>query len=145
MFNISSNFTSAPVANSPYILESGTLAAQSFRVVNIKENSKKTFAVSAVIHNSGKYAAVEDGEQLPAKNINLLTSLLPSPQIVDGSDGTKAIQEIIVLNNNRPVPKLFIDWEGVEGAAGYQLIYTKDDENPVVVNTQQSEFEILPS
>ena len=143
--NVSSNFTSAPVLNSPYILESGTLAAQSFRIINIKENNNKTFAISAVIHNSGKYAAVEDGEQLPAKNINLLTSLLPSPQIVDGSDGTKAIQEIIVLNNNRPVPKLFIDWEGVEGAAGYQLIYTKDDENPIVVNTQQSEFEILPS
>ena len=143
--NVSSNFTSAPVANSPYILESGTVAAQSFRIVNIKENTKKTFAVSAVIHNSGKYAAVEDGEQLPTKNINLITSLLPSPQIVDGSDGTKAIQEIIILNNNRPVPKLFIDWQGVEGASGYQLIYTKDDENPVVVNTQQSEFEILPS
>ena len=145
VINLSSNFTSAPVANSPYILESGTLAAQSFRVINIKENAKKTFSITAVEHNSGKYAAVEDGEQLPTKNINLLTSLLPSPQIVDGSDGTKAIQEIIILNNNRPVPKLFIDWQGVEGASGYQLIYTKDDENPVVVNTQQSEFEILPS
>ena len=143
--NVSSNFTSAPVQNSPYIIESGTVAAQTFRIVNIKENINKTFAISAVIHNSGKYAAVEDGEQLPVKNINLLTSLLPSPQIVDASDGTKAIQEIIILNNNRPVPKLFIDWQGVEGASGYQLIYTKDDENPVVVNTQQSEFEILPS
>ena len=70
---------------------------------------------------------------------------MPSPQIIDGADGTKAIEEKIILNNNRPVPKLFIDWQGVEGASSYQLIYTKDDENPVVVNTQQSEFEILPS
>ena len=143
--NVSSNFTSAPVENSPFILESGDFSAQSFRILNIKENLKKTFTITAVEHNAGKYAAVEDGEQLPAKNINLLFSLLPSPQIVDAPDGTKAIQEIIVLNNNRPVPKLFIDWQGVEGAAKYQLIYTKDDENPVVVETQQSEFEILPS
>ena len=70
---------------------------------------------------------------------------MPSPQIIDGSDGTKAIQEIIVLNNNRPVPKLFIDWQSVEGASFYQLIYTKDNENPVVINTQESEVEILPS
>ena len=74
-----------------------------------------------------------------------MISILPSPQIIDGSDGSKAIQEIIILNNNRPVPKLFIDWKSVEGASGYQLIYTKDDENPVVVNTQGSEHEILPS
>ena len=145
LINVSSNFTSAPVENSPYILESGEIAVQAFRVVNIKENTKKTFTITAVNYNEGKYAAVEDGEQLPTKNINILTSLLPSPQIVNGSDGTKAIQEIIVLNNNRPVPKLFIDWESVEGASGYQLIYIKDNENPVVINTQESEFEILPS
>ena len=74
-----------------------------------------------------------------------MTSLLPSPQITNAPDGSKAIEERIVLVNNRPVPKLFIDWQSVEGASGYQLIYTKDDENPIVVNTQQSEFEILPS
>jgi len=145
LVNVSSNFTSAPVENSPYILESGDLKVQAFRVTNIKENAKKTFTIAAVNFNEGKYAAVEDGEQLPAKNINIITSLLPSPQIKSGSDGTEAIQEIIVINNNRPVPKLFIDWQSVEGASGYQLIYTKDNENPVVINTRESEVEILPS
>jgi len=143
--NTSSNFSSAPVLNSPYILESGSLSVLSYRVLNVKENDKKTFSVVAVIHNSGKYQAVEDGEQLPVKNVNLLTSLLPSPLIIDGADGSKAIEEKIVLNNNRPVPKLFIDWQTVEGASGYQLIYRKDNENPVVITTQQSEHEILPS
>ena len=145
LVNVSSNFTSAPVENSPYILESGEIDAQAFRVVNIKENRKKTYTITAINFNEGKYASVEDGEQLPVKNFNIVTSLLPSPQIVDGSDGTKAIQEIVVLNNNRPVPKLFIDWQSVEGASSYQLIYIKDDENPVVLNTQGSEYEILPS
>ena len=143
--NVSSNFSSAPILNSPYILESGSLSVRSYRVLNVKENDKKTFSVVAVIHNAAKYEAVEDGEQLPIKNINLLTSLLPSPLIIDRADGSKAIEEKIVLNNNRPVPKLFIDWQTVEGASGYQLIYRKDNENPVVVTTQQSEHEILPS
>ena len=142
---VDANFTSAPVENSPFVLESGDLQLQSFRIINIKENSQKTYTITAINHSAGKYAAVEDGEQLPAKNINLLSSILPSPQINDRADGAKAIEEKIVLNNNRPVPKLFIDWQSVNGAAGYQLVYTKDDENPVVVNTQQSEFEILPS
>tara|TARA_Y100001972_G_scaffold121637_1_gene165977 strand:+ start:486 stop:3896 length:3411 start_codon:yes stop_codon:yes gene_type:complete len=143
--NVLNNFSQVPVENSPYILESGTFSVQSFRVINIKENAKKTFSITAINHNPNKYEAVEDDEQLPVKNINLLTSLLPSPQIIDSPDGTKAIQEKIILNNNRPVPKLFIDWESVEGASGYQLIYRKDDENPVLETTQQSEFEILPS
>ena len=142
---VDSNFTSAPVENSPFILESGDLEVQTFRVINIKENKQKTYTITAVNYSSAKYAAVEDGEQLPTKNINILTSILPSPQIVNASDGTKAIQEVIILNNNRPVPKLFIDWQSVEGASLYQLIYTKDDENPVIINTQESEFEILPS
>ena len=145
LVNVSSNFTSAPVENSPYILESGDIAVQAFKVTDIKENVKKTFTIAGINFNEGKYSAVEDGGQLPAKNINIITSLLPSPQIMNGSDGTKAIQEIIVLNNNRPVPKLFIDWQSVEGASSYQLIYTKDNENPVVINTQESEVEILPS
>ena len=143
--NVSSNFSQVPVENSPFLIEHGTFDAQSFRVVNIKENPRKTFTITAVEHNAGKYAAVEDGTQLPTKNFTILTELLPPPKIIDFEDGTKAIQEIIVLNNNRPVPKLFIDWENVEGASGYQLIYTKDDENPIVINTQQSEVEILPS
>jgi len=147
IINVSSNYsaTNLPVENSPYILNSATLNVQAFKVINIKENNKKTFTVTAINFNEGKYAAIEDGEQLPVKNINIITAILPSPQIIDASDGTKAIQEIIILNNNRPVPKLFIDWESVEGASGYQLVYTKDDENPVVINTQQSEHEVLPS
>jgi len=145
LVNVSSNFTSAPVENSPYILESGEIAVQAFRVVNIKENTKKTFTITAVNYNENKYLAVEDGEQLPTKNINILTSLLPSPQIIDGSDGTKAIKEEIIKLDGRPVPKLFIDWESVEGASSYELIYIKDDENPNVKVLQESEFEILPS
>ena len=145
--NITPNFSSnnLPVNNSPFIINSAAVNVQAFRIVNIKEEKNKTYTVSAVNFNEGKYAAIEDGEQLPAKNINVVSGLLPSPQIIDNPDGTKAIQEIIVLNNNRPVPKLFIDWESVTGASGYQLVYTKDDENPIVVNTQQSEFEVLPS
>ena len=142
---VSENFTSAPLENSPFILESGETPVKAYKVVNIKENTKKTFSITALNFNEGKYAAVEDGEQLPVKNINIITSLLPSPQIIDKSDGTKAIQEIIDKINNRPVPKLFIDWQSVEGASGYQLIYTKDNENPKVINTQESEVEILPS
>lgn len=142
---VSENFTSAPVLNSPFILESGEVPVQAFSVVNIKESTKKTYTITAINFNENKYIEVEDGTQLPAKNISILTSLLPSPQIINGADGSKAIIESIIKVDGRPVPKLFIDWQSVEGASGYELIYIKDDENPVSLFKQLSEHTIIPS
>lgn len=41
--NVSSNFTSAPVSNSPFILESGEIDVQAFRIVDIKKIEKNIF------------------------------------------------------------------------------------------------------
>tara|TARA_R100000353_G_scaffold33910_3_gene27176 strand:- start:4272 stop:7844 length:3573 start_codon:yes stop_codon:yes gene_type:complete len=142
---ISGNFTSAPVLNSPFILESGEVPVQAFKVVSIKENKNKTYTITGINFNESKYAAVEDGTPLTFKNFNLTTSILPSPQITEDIENRKAIEETIVINNNRPVPKLFIDWQSVDGASGYEVVYIKDDENPVVEVTQESSLEILPS
>jgi predicted phage tail protein len=142
---VSGNFTSAPLVNSPFILESGQIPVQAFSVINIKENTKKTYTITAINFNENKYLEVEDGTQLPEKNISILTSLLPSPQIINGTDGSKAIIESIIKVDGRPVPKLFIDWQSVEGASGYELIYIKDDENPVSLFKQLSEHTIIPS
>ena len=136
--NVSSAFTSAPVANSPYIFESGDFAVTTWRVSNIKENANHTYTVTALQHNQGKYAAVEDGEQLEAKNTNILTSILSPPTSL-------TVEEKIVIINNKAVPKVFIDWEPVTGASGYTLQYRRDDDNFTQVNTQESSFEIIQS
>ncbi len=134
--NVSSAFSSAPVVNSPYIFESASLSVTNWRVINIKETAKKTYAITALSHNQDKYAAVEDGEQLPARNVNLLTSILPAPSSVN-------LEEKIVVINNRAVPKVFIDWQPVAGASSYILQYRRDDDNFSSVTTQESEYEIV--
>ena len=136
--NVSSAFSSAPVVNSPYIFESASLSVTNWRVINIKETAKKTYAVTALSHNQGKYAAVEDGEPLPSRNTNLLISILPSPSGL-------TLEEKIVVINNRAVPKVFIDWQAVEGASGYSLQYRRDGDNFTLVNTQETTFEIIQS
>ena len=134
--NVSSAFSSAPVVNSPYIFESASLSVTNWRVINIKETAKRTYAVTALSHNQGKYAAVEDGEQLPSRNTNLLISILPSPSGL-------TLEEKIVVINNRAVPKVFIDWQAVDGASGYSLQYRRDGDNFTLVNTQETTFEII--
>ena len=134
--NVSSAFSSAPVVNSPYIFESGSLSVTNWRVINIKETAKKTYAITALSHNQDKYAAVEDGEQLPARNVSLLTAILSPPSGL-------TLEEKIVVINNRAVPKVFIDWQAVDGASGYTLQYRRDGDNFTLVNTQETTFEIV--
>ena len=138
-FNGSTNhFSSAPVINSPFILESESLSVTNWRVVNIKETAKKTYAITALSHNQGKYNAVEIDDPLPTKPTNLLTSILASPSGV-------TLKEEIVVINNRAVPKVFIDWQAVDGASSYILQYRRDGDNFTLVNTQETTFEIVQS
>ena len=134
--NISGSFSSAPVVNSPYIFESASLSVTNWRVVNIKETVRKTYTISALSHNQGKYAAVEDGETLPARTVNLLVSRLAPPAGL-------TLEEKIVVINNRAVPKVFIDWQAVAGASGYSLQYRRDGDNFTLVSTQETSFEII--
>ena len=143
---ITPDFSQIPVTNSPFILENDTFDAQSFRIVDIKENSNKTFNINAVTYIQSKYAAVEEGIALPTLQTNVLTSIPQSPNINDSEiNGELAIQEKIEIEKGRPMAKLYIDWEDIDGAIGYQLIYTKDNENPQIINTAQSEHVILGS
>ena len=131
------NFSSEPVANSPYILESGSLKSQVFKVTSIKENKDRTYTVSCIEHDFTKYQALQI--PLPAladRNISLLTAILPSPAGV-------TVKESIVVINNRAVPKLFIDWQDVTGASAYFLQYKHQNDNFTSINTQQSEVEIF--
>ncbi len=134
--NISGSFSSAPVVNSPYIFESASLSVTNWRVVNIKETNKKTYVITALSHNQGKYAAVEDGETLPARTVNLLVSRLAPPAGL-------TLEEKIVVINNRAVAKVFIDWQAVDGASSYDLQYRRDGDEFTLVNTQASSLEIV--
>ena len=112
-----------------------------YTVINIKETDKKTYVITALNYDRNKYAAVEDPEDLlPEKNINILRKRLDPPNIP--ADG---IKEEIFEERNEAVSRLVIDWEPVDGAATYQVVYTKDDENPESRYTTNSRIEIVPS
>ena len=147
IIKVAPNFSSAPVVNSPFVLEEPTtstvegLEMATYTVINIKETDKKTYVITALNYDRNKYAAVEDPEDLlPEKNINILRKRLDPPNIP--ADG---IKEEIFEERNEAVSRLVIDWEPVDGAATYQVVYTKDDENPESRYTTNSRIEIVPS
>jgi len=140
------HFTSAPVENSPYLLEAANAPALPFRVVDIKENKNKTYTISSVNYNPNKYNVVDnEGLSLPTKpSILSVTPLLDPPSLIQDNSNKNSIEEKIISDSKgRPISKLFIDWQPVAGASGYHLIYRRDREDPKIVKTQLTEHEVI--
>ena len=138
------SFSSAPVANSPFVIEEENFKATSWKIINIKETEKRTYVINAVKHHQAKYNEVEgtNSSNLPTRvNTNVLFRGLEPPTIA-------TVEEKIIVINNRAVPKIFIDWPTVDKASSYILQYRRGDtngnkDNYASVSTQQSHFEIV--
>ena len=142
---VSSAFSAAPNEHAPYILETSNLQTSTWRVVSVKENEDKTFSITALSHDSDKYAFVEDGTAMPTRTISTLTTVLNKPEGL-------SVTENIVLINNKAVSKLIIDWQTQSGASKYEVQYRFADgefkkietltSNAEIFNTDSGEYEI---
>lgn len=135
---VSSAFSTAPNEHAPYILETTNLQTTTWRVISVKENEDKTFAITALSHDSGKYAFVEDGTTMPTRTINTLTTVL-NP--VEGLQ----VSEKIVTINNKAISKLILDWQTQSGASKYEVQYRFANGDFKKIETLSSDAEIFNS
>ncbi len=135
---VSSAFSTAPNEHAPYILETSNLQTTTWRVISVKENEDKTFSITALSHDSGKYAFVEDGTTMPTRNITILTTVL-NP--VEGLQ----VSEKIVTINNKAISKLILDWQTQSGASKYEVQYRFANGDFKKIETLSSDAEIFNS
>jgi len=133
---VSSAFSSTPPSNSVWVIENTTVQLQTFRVIGVTEVDQLAYQITAVAHNSSKYANVEDGTALATRTITTLTSIKPSPSNLQGSE------QIVVLNN-RAVSKLFIQWQPVAGVTEYMVQYRFQNENFISERITRPDFTIF--
>jgi len=133
---VSSAFSSTPPSNSVWVIENTTVQLQTFRVIGVTEVNQLAYQITAVAHNSSKYANVEDGTALAARTITTLTSIKPSPSNLQSSE------QIVVLNN-RAVSKLFIQWQPVAGVTEYMVQYRFQNENFISERITRPDFTIF--
>ena len=133
---VSSAYSSTPPSNSVWVIENTTVQLQTFRVIGVTEVSQLAYQITAVAHNSSKYANVEDGTALASRTITTLTSIKPSPSNLQGSE------QIVVLNN-RAVSKLFIQWQPVSGVTEYMVQYRFQNENFISERITRPDFTIF--
>ncbi len=135
VITVSSAFSSAPNANSIWILQNTTLQTTTWRVISVTE-SKDNYAVVGTAYNSGKFAFIEDGSPLPVRNVSILNELKDAPANLTAS------QQFYVEDEKAKV-KIILDFEGVQGVSQYKVQYRKDNGNFTTVTINRTDFEIF--
>jgi len=108
-------FSSAPAAQTIYMVETSTVEAATYRVISVTEEGE-TYKITALEHNSSKYGFVEDGLALQPRDITALNQTPTAPSGIN-------VDEKLVESGNRVTTEIEISWSNVDGATGYQVSY----------------------
>nr|BAR22111.1 phage tail protein [uncultured Mediterranean phage uvMED] len=135
VITVSSAFSSAPNANSIWILQNTTLQTTTWRIVSVTE-SEDNYSVVATAYNSGKFAFIEDGSTLPVRNVSILNELKDAPS------NLSAVEQFYVESEKAKV-KIIVDFEGVQGVSQYKVQYRKDGGNFTTATINRTDFEIF--
>ena len=135
-----STFTTAPQANSVFVVENTSIALALFRVLSVKENTEtKTYAVNAITYHADKYDFIETFEtdlSLQTAQTTVLNQIIDAPQDL-------SIQEEIYAENGQLKSKITLSWQPVLGATGYKVNIFPPEQDFIEINTQSTTVDIL--
>ena len=134
VITVSSAFSSAPNANSVWVLQNDTLQTSTWRVISVSETESQ-YAIVGTSYNTGKFAFIEDGTALPERKVTTLVDLLDPPSNL-------TVQEEFYVEENKAKNKILVTYESVSGATAYQIDYRKDGENYTTVTTRSNDYTI---
>ena len=133
VLTLSPALAQAPVAGASWMVTSGAVQAQLFRVVSIEESQDGTFAINALKHDPQKYAFVENDLSLNPTPISLLTQPPDPPQDL-------TIEESLYQTPTDIRVLVSVSWQAVPRAARYSVQYAKDAGNRVTLPETGSNF-----
>ena len=136
VITLSSALSTTPNVNTIWLLESDSLVGQTFRVVSVEEQDGINYSISALTYVAGKYANIEQGISLPARNISLLNEPKNPPS------NLSALERTVVINA-LAITKLIVTWVGVTGVSQYLVQYRFNNTNWVSEIVFRTDFELL--
>ncbi|MCI8210787.1 host specificity protein J [Pseudomonas sp. S25] len=113
-----------PPMHSMWAIDSPQLVAQQFRIMSIAEDfsdDNMRFAISAVKHNSSKYAAIDKGAKIESPPITIIPPSVQQPPT-----------DIVLSNANfvdqgSTVNVMTIQWAAAPSAIAYEVYWRKND------------------
>jgi predicted phage tail protein len=133
---VSSAFSTAPNANSIWVLSNSNVETSTWRVLTISEIDRVQYEVTAIAYNASKYNYVERGFKLQTRDITQLNEPRPAPTNLSAS-------EIIYESNGQVRVKLIVSWSAVVGVSEYQVQWRAVNGNWTTVNVPRTDYEIL--
>lgn len=117
-------FSVQPDAESVWVVESDTLAAQTYRVLSVtedKSSSEISFTITALQHVPGKFEAIDNGAIIQVPPISALpasTQVAPANVRLGGH---------VVVTQGIATNVLTIAWDSAAGATSYQVEWRRND------------------
>ena len=138
---IAGTFSTAPANPSMWMISTPSLESELFRVVSVLESEDATYATTAVSYNPSKYDFVEDGLQLDTRTITNLTVKPASPTNL-------VVTESLFEYSSVVRAKAILSWDKVPNAVSYQVQYSRDNENTLILppqgNNELEIFDVVP-
>jgi predicted phage tail protein len=133
---VSSAFSTAPNANSIWVLSNSNVETSTWRVLTISEIDRVQYEVTAIAYNASKYNYVERGFKLETRDITQLNEPRPAPTNLSAS-------ETIYESNGQVRVKLIVSWSAVVGVSEYRVQWRPVDGNWTTVSVPRTDYEIL--
>ncbi len=123
---VTAPWSSIPVAQSIWSLETIELALQQFRVLAISENPPNeedgiTYRVTALKHVPGKYAAIDDGTRLEQLPVSII------PPSVQAPPTDVHLTSHSVIDQGIATHVMTIAWDAAPNAIAYDVEWRRDD------------------
>ena len=103
VFSLGQHFSVAPNSNSVWIFETSTILTTTWRVLEVQEQDRTNYVITASEYNSGKYNHIENGIALPVRDVTNLDIPPAAPSNVSAT-------EVIYENTGIARVKIVVSW-----------------------------------
>jgi predicted phage tail protein len=135
VFSLGQHFSTAPNPNSVWVYETNSILTSTWRVLEVQEQDRTNYVVTASEYNAGKYNHIENGITLPVRDVTNLDVPPPAPSNVTAT-------EVIYENTGIARVKIVVSWTGTSDT--HYIRYRLQNGNYVSRTVDNSKsFEIL--
>ena len=137
VINLGQHFSSAPNVNSVWVYQTNDILTSTWRVLEVKEQDRSNYAITASQYNSGKYNHIESGIALTTRDVTNLDVAPASPigvtaeEVIYENTGIARVK--IIVSWTTSTDNVYIRWRyekgnyvsrTVEGAKSYEILDT---------------------
>lgn len=147
VITVQSAFSATPNPNSVWIIEHPSLQASTWRVLSVQEADSLSYTITALSHNEGKYAYIEDGSPLQQRDTTELNKIPAQPTglaiLEVAKPGGGVTYEVQYQLNGRVAVKITFHWYAPSGIKKFRVKYRHEDDNFTTTIVQGLTFDIL--